>query len=297
MITLTKVPMAADCSVELMRTLRVPDSDGESPLPPGLGPMLAYRASADGDFVVPMHRAEALWLSFDAPFWKPRALKVGIGGVDALSGAPFDPGTLSADPQDYLVIPEQPWLDGINGGDGLVRQFVAVPLGEGLTIEGQLTGSEREGGLTLSLFQPRPGRFPDEPPFEGRTGMAACCAPAMGLGAGGHIRQEIYRDEHGFETWEPEPAATVRLELVDALAFAALTGLPMPHPPADAETYTSHGFPWFDLLSPTRKDIEASERLAQVRSIADLEGRREEPLPISESQVRRLLELREPVAG
>lgn len=288
--------MAADCSVELMRTLRVPDSDGESPLPPGLGPMLAYRASADGDFVVPMHRAEALWLSFDAPFWKPRALKVGIGGVDALSGAPFDPGTLSADPQDYLVIPEQPWLDGINGGDGLVRQFVAVPLGEGSRSRAahRLRARGRAHAVALpAAAGPVPGRAA----LRGRTGMAACCAPAMGLGAGGHIRQEIYRDEHGFETWEPEPATTVRLELVDALAFAALTGLPMPHPPADAETYTSHGFPWFDLLSPTRKDIEASERLAQVRSIADLEGRREEPLPISESQVRRLLELREPVAG
>ena len=40
--------------------------------------------------------------------------------------------------QNYLAIPKQPWLDGINAGDGYVRQFVAMPLGKGYTIEAQV---------------------------------------------------------------------------------------------------------------------------------------------------------------
>ncbi len=106
------------------------------------------------------------------------------------------------------------------------------------------------------------------------------------------MRQEIYEDEYGIRTWEHAPSRTVRIDLVDALAFEALTGLSVPGPPVDAETYTQFGLPWFDLLAPTKTDIAAAERLASVRSIADLKGRDEEPLPIPEDQVRRLLQLR-----
>jgi len=76
------------------------------------------------------------------------------------------------------------------------------------------------------------------------------------------------------------------------MAFEALTGLPAPPPVADARTYTEFGLPWFDLLEPRREDIRAAERLASVRSIADLEARGEDPLPIPEAQVVRLLTLR-----
>jgi hypothetical protein len=292
MTTLHAIPLSDSCGVTLHRTLRIPDDGGEYPLPPSLGPMPAHVAGP-GEYVVPMRRAEALWLEFRAPWWRPHAIKVGIGGIDAISGEPFG-GALGADPQDYVVVPDQPWLDGINAGDGLVRQFVAVPLGEGLTVEGQLTGAEQEGGLTLSLFAPRPGRFPEEEParFELRdAGVMACAAP-MGLGAGGRMRQEIYADDHGVDTWEPEPAATVRIELVDALAFEALTGRTAPPPVVDAAVYTRFGLPWFDLIEPTGRDLAAAERLRAVRSIADLEERREEPLPIPDEQVVRLLRLR-----
>lgn len=285
------VPLARNCKVVLHRTLRIPDDGGDYPLPPSLGP-LPLLALGDEEFVAPLRRAEAMWLGFDAPYWKPRALKIGIGGVDAISGDAFKLDVLSRRPQDYVVIPNQPWLDGINAGDGFIRQFVAVPLGEGLTVEAQLTGVEREGGLTLSLFEPRPGKFPDEgPAIEDRMEVMACAAP-MGLGAGGRMRQEIYEDEYGIRTWEHAPSRTVRIDLVDALAFEALTGLSVPGPPVDAETYTRFGLPWFDLLAPTKTDIAAAGRLASVRSIADLEGRDEEPLPIPEDQVRRLLQLR-----
>ena len=290
---LQSIPMTRDCDVVLHRTLRIPDDGNGYPLPPSLGPLPLLPVAAD-EYVAPMRRAEAMWLGFRAPHHKPRALKVGIGGIDALTGETFEAGRLSAEPQDYVVIPSQPWLDGIKAGDGFIRQFVAVPLGEGLTVEAQLTGREREGGLALSLFEPRPGRFPDEPPEPVLRARFAqpCCAAPMGLGAGGRMRQAVHRDRHGIDTWEPEPARTVRVNLVDALAFEALTGIEVPGPPVDAATYTSHGFPWFDYLAPTEQDIAAAAKLAGIRSIADLEGRTEDPLPIPYSQIRHLLELR-----
>jgi hypothetical protein len=288
----TELQLVPACRVTLHRTLRIPDDGGHYPLPPSLGAMTAHVVS-ENELVVPMHRSEALWLGFAAPSWRPYALKVGIGGVDAISGEAFDPGALSGNPQDYVVVPDQPWLDGINAGDGFIRQFVAVPLGEGLTVEAQITGAEGEGGLTLSLFAPRPGRFPDvEPAWEQGLGVdAVACAAPMGLGAGGRMRQEIYVDEYGIDTWEATPIRTVHVDLVDAIGFAAITGRCVPAP-LGAEAYTRAGLPWFDLLEPTRRDLRAAEPLAAVRSIADLQGRRDEPLPIAEEQVRRLLRLR-----
>lgn len=67
--------------------------------------------SIEDGLVVPMHVREAMWLNFESPWWKPHALKVGIGGIDALTGESFDPRRLIADPQDHLVLPGQPWLD------------------------------------------------------------------------------------------------------------------------------------------------------------------------------------------
>ncbi|MYB97986.1 MAG: hypothetical protein F4123_09440 [Gemmatimonadetes bacterium] len=53
----------------------------------------------------------------------------------------------SADPQNYLVVPDQPWLDGYCVERGIIRQFVAMPLGEGYTAEERLTGAAKHGGL------------------------------------------------------------------------------------------------------------------------------------------------------
>ena len=108
---------------------------------------------------------------------RPSALKVAVGKVCALSGRTWserlhdgsEGGT-----QDYVVVPGQPWLDGINAGNGSIRQFVAMPLGMGYTVEGQITGEETHGGLQLCVFDPKPG-FAVAPPPPPR-----CAAPAAG---------------------------------------------------------------------------------------------------------------------
>jgi hypothetical protein len=128
-------------AVHYQRTLRIPDDGKTYPLPPGLGPFPVHRVRDYADRVpaswkehggvfLPMYQREALWLAFDAAPWKPNAVQVGVGGVNAVSGEAWDE-RLRADPQNYLVCPEQPWLDGINTGDGRVRQFVAMPLAPG----------------------------------------------------------------------------------------------------------------------------------------------------------------------
>ena len=50
------------------------------------------------------------------------------------------------------MVPEQPWIDGYNVDTGIVRQFVAAPLGQGYTVEEQLTGEANVGGLQIQAF-------------------------------------------------------------------------------------------------------------------------------------------------
>ncbi|MFF8423638.1 hypothetical protein ACF07Y_00550 [Streptomyces sp. NPDC016566] len=147
-------------AVRFIRTLRLPET-GTHPLPPGLGEFPVRRVSdyadrvpaqwrARGGVMLPVYLREAMWLSF-AGTQEPAALQVGVGKVCAVSGKPWR-DRLSRDPQNYVVLPRQPWLDGINSGKGTVRQFVAVPLGLGATVEGQVTGEEVWGGVQLQSF-------------------------------------------------------------------------------------------------------------------------------------------------
>ena len=63
--------------------------------------------------------------------------------------------------QDYVVTPKQLWLDGIATGNGRVRQFVAMPLGSGYSVEAQVTGQDLVGGLQ---FHVTPSTPPPTPP-------------------------------------------------------------------------------------------------------------------------------------
>lgn len=280
-------------SVSLQRTLRVPDDGREYPLPPGLG-NLPLRSAADllgapppwrgaGEYVVPVHQREAVWLNFSAPWWRPLAVQVGVGGVDAVSGGPWD-DELHADPQNYVVCPDQPWLDGVNSGVGTVRQFVAVSLGAGDTVEEQLTGDAQVGGMQLRVFEPRAGLFPDAPPAGEAYGLESVLpqdigpAPAgMGIAPGGVMRQRIYPDPYGRHTWDQGIFGTVRVHLVNTQQYAALTGSPPPPSPISAATYAEYGLPWFSLYDEQRGDVAPSVRLGHTQGLAERDARRGSP--------------------
>ncbi|MDD9988399.1 MAG: hypothetical protein OXQ31_19135, partial [Spirochaetaceae bacterium] len=125
----------ATCEIEFQRTLRIPDDGRDYPLPPGLGrfPLrhvddyterLPDAWERRGGVLLPMHQAEAMWLSFGGLIHRyPFAIKVATGKTCAITGDAWAE-RLNRDPQDYLVVPEQPWLDGYCVAKGVIRQFV-----------------------------------------------------------------------------------------------------------------------------------------------------------------------------
>ena len=276
-------------SIAFHRTLRIPDDGGHYPLPPSLGRFPVHRVEdyadrvpeswrAHGGVFIPMYQREAAWLSFDAPHWRPLALKVAVGMVNAVSGEPWRQAISVREEQDYLVCPPQPWLDGINAGKGIVRQFVAMPLGMGYTVEGQVTGDERFGGIQLVAFDPKPGRFPDQPPaveyslYEGFAPMMAPAAAEMGLGAGGRMKQKLYPDPHGADTWDNTKTGRVYVHIVNSMAYAEITGRKAPETPVSSRTYAEHGYPWFDLYDEHLGDLDPAEELARIRPVKDVDA-------------------------
>ncbi len=273
--------------LSFMRTLRIPDDGREYPLPPALGTLpiqrvadFADRVPAEwrerGGIFIPLYQREALWLSFRGQDWHPVAVQVAVGQVDALTGDRWQP-RLSAKPQNYVVAPLQPWLDGINSGAGTVRQFVAMPLGQGYTVEGQVTGQEVFGGLQLRVYDAKPGRFPDEdpnPPAFGRVSMfgSAPESPAMGLGAGGVMRQAIYPDPHGVATWDEKNYGELVVHIVNSERYREITGQETPPTPVDAAAYTANGYPWFDLYDEALGDISPSGALGKVKSVREVDA-------------------------
>lgn len=174
----------AKLSIEFQRTLRIPDDGGTYPLPPGLGrfPMAHVEDHEDkvpaiwrkhGGIMIPMYQSEALWVRFvpHTPHGRrhayPFAVKVAAGKKSAITGKDWKKGL---NKNDYCVIPEQKWLDGFVVDKGTIKQFIAVPLGAGLSVEEQL-GDEEIGGLQIEVFPMRGEIFDQRWPEIPRRGV------------------------------------------------------------------------------------------------------------------------------
>lgn len=306
------VHRSAAVHLDFQRTLRIPDDGTDYALPPGLGrfplrhvddfkPRIPANWLERGGVMLPMYQSEALWIKFDA--WTdperdaeyPFAVKIAAGKVNALTGEPWRPG-LNRGPQDYVVIPQQPWLDGFVVKKGVVRQFVAMPLGAAYTAEEQLTGRGEHGGLQIIAYPMKRAaferRFPVRPPRSRRSfdGPMELCAAShvaaeldMGLAAGGRMRQEIYTDEFGLDEWDTSHASRCFVHLANSLVWRAITGENPPTTPPTAAEYTRSGLPWFDYYGEGTA-VESARELERIRSVLDLARERGGvPLPENES--------------
>jgi hypothetical protein len=243
-------------AISFQRTLRIPDDGRTYPLPPGLGAFPICRVADYANRVpsawnqpdsvfIPLYPYEALWVRFHSRGWKPNAVKVGVGSLNAVSGGAWETA-LRPTEQDYVVSPPQNWLDGFHAGSGLVRQFVAQPS----------EASADSGGLHVVVYEAKAGKFPDEQPaFErnslrrpGAIGLSASGSAtghtALNIGGGGHLKQTIYPDSHGMDTWDADNPAQVRVYLVNSAVYQQITGEAPPPTPVSAESYRQAGLTW-----------------------------------------------------
>ena len=268
--------------IDFQRTLRIPDDNRDYPLPPGLGSFplthvddcsggVPQAWERHGGVLFPMHQAEAMWISFDSEY--PMAVKVAAGKINAVTGKRWR-NELTRRPQDYLVVPDQPWLDGFCVRKGVVRQFVAMPLGEGYTAEEQLTGAADHGGLQIIAYPMNPAKYEDlwhsddRIDYQLRPPADAVYSPAMGLAPGGLMRQEVYEDDYGFDAWETSVRSRCFVHILNSLQYAAVCGVEPPNKPPTAAQYTAAGLPWFEYYGGDLEALEGASALAGLDSVA-----------------------------
>jgi hypothetical protein len=274
----------ASCSIDFQRTLRIPDDNKPYPLPPGMGNFPVqhvddYAKKLPEDWVthggvfIPMYQSEALWINFSGSY--PCAVKIAAGKINAVDGSSWTK-ELSTEDQDYAVVPEQPWLDGFNVSEDFIRQFVAMPLGEGYTAEEQITGKAEHGGLQVIVYPMKRGHYDklikdrfDVPRFLRCESSDACEELAdfsMGLAPGGLMQQEIHDDPHGIDAWDQENGVRCFVHLVNSEVYSAVTGAEPPQKPPTAKDYNAAGLPWFEYYSD-KPAIGGSQTLAGLASI------------------------------
>lgn len=292
-------------SLNFQRTLRIPDDGKIYPLPPGLGTFPLCRVEDYQDTVpsswlehggvfIPMYQREALWIRFNSVEWKPNAIKIAVGKINAVSGKPWDQKLqpqihhrkkrkkrkYSPQEFDYLVAPPQPWLDGINAGEGYIKQFVAMPLGMGYTIEGQITGKEEFGGIQIIVYEPKPGKFSERRKQKNNRTldfmeMERGISGEMGMSAGGKMKQKIYPDPYDIDTWDENNYGRVYVHIIDSLIYQQITDRELPTTPITAKTYAQYKLPWFDLYDETMLDIAASSELSQVKTVKEMDAKKQ----------------------
>jgi hypothetical protein len=298
--------------VAFQRTLRIPDDGKIYPLPAGFGrfPLRHvddYRNTVPapwierGGVLMPIYQSEALWIRFSTHY--PFAVKVAAGKVNAVTGEQWK-ADLQRQPQNYLVLPEQPWLDGFAVRKGVIRQFVAMPLGAGYSVEEQITGKADTGGIQVQVFPLGAEAYfrsqlaerlsntledllDDLIGSEIREAHTPCyLAPSMsegldmGLGAGGTMRQEILKDRHNFSDWDLSLTSRCFVHLCNSLLWRQVTGSNPPHPPFTAKEYRKAGIPWFDYYRDDLSALSGSTVLDKVKSVFALgQAKGEKPLP------------------
>jgi len=290
----------AETTIEFQRTLRIPDDGEDYPLPAGFGPFPLRHVddfAADvpdgwlqhGGVMLPMYQSEAMWINFSGGY--PIAVKVATGKINAVSGETWRDG-LHRDPQDYLVASRQPWLDGYCVEEGVIRQFVAMPLGSGYTAEEQITGEAEYGGLQIVAF-PMKGEA-----YE-RTRMAPLSSQrssvfsrmftgefmvgsAMGLAPGGRMRQEIYTDHFDMDVWDLRSSSRCFVHLVNSLAWRSITGDSPPTAPLTSKSYAKAGIPWFDYYAEGQTAVPGSGVLSQLKSVMQM-GKHKGDVPLPEN--------------
>lgn len=302
--------------ISFHRTLRIPEDGKEYPLPAGLGRFPIHRVEdyadkvppewlKNGGFFIPLHQREALFLQFDGPDWHPTIAKVCVGKINAITGKSYSEN-LSTIEQDYVVIPEQKWLDGIASGEGTVSQFVAMPLGQGYTIEAQITDEEKFGGFQIVGFDSIDGRFPERDPaidarireeeeIRRRYKNSLMASPlncqtfslageiryqswdedySMGIAAGGSIKQQIRPDVHGSDSWDLNKRKSINIHIVNSLAYKAITGKDAPPTPVTVEEYQKAKIPWYSHYDEKITPVKPPSIFKRILNIGAIDAKR-----------------------
>ncbi|KAI4919452.1 hypothetical protein J4E90_001586 [Alternaria incomplexa] len=318
----SKRAIEANCGfhMSLERTPRMPDDNKLHQLPGSLGSydLFSVESYADrlpneirdsGGVFFPMWQREAMWLNFE-PTKRKCAVRIFMGHVNAISGLTMEETTNNESEeleQDYIVIPGQRWLDGICVAPGIVRQFVAMPLGSGYTVEGQKTSKEQHGGLQLQItpecvpqqrlwsyskktFLKRYGQGLLDSLYETMTPQQLRCNlgdvlrsyPAdraseepLKIKHLANSREtitctDIYKDPYPPVAWNHAAARILHIHILDPVSCEQVTHIVPTPPSTDVKAYTEAGGKYFVVEEKVDERLDGGD-FDNVKSVGQMD--------------------------
>ena len=248
--------------LDFQRTLRIPGGEPEIPRLPSHGRYPLYTVDSfahrvprhwadSGGAILPMYQSEAMWLSFRPAYsvahqaFYPFAIKIRVGGVDAVRGKGWSEGVHQW-PQDFLVINDHCWLGGYHDERQGVQQFVAMPLGSGYLPQGPQGIGDSSGCLEIVVYPMEGGafamRYPRNP-WPGRledpsVGMKDSLAANREHRGDQDVlqRQPVEEGLFPLDDWDRECPGRYTLHLANSLHWCAITGSPPPVAPSRFHT-------------------------------------------------------------
>ncbi len=245
-----------------------------------------------GGVILPMHQSEALAIRFmphkaqaadgslykndDDKSWYPFIVAVGCGLINAVSGGGIK-DKLSANPQNYLFIEEPATLYGMNDRSGATRQFIASPLGKGITVEEQLTGSAEYGGIQLIISPLKKKTFEEHYALQFSYNMPQECGTvrscvskafslaeralprprkikscrdyycedlSMGISHGERICSTFNDDIYELADWDRKHYSRCFTHILNSEAWREITGEEPEATALSEEQYRRHGVSW-----------------------------------------------------
>jgi hypothetical protein len=290
----------AETELNFLRTLRVPDDGQAYPLPAGLG-SFALRHLEDfkadfsprwgdrGGVLMPMRVGDAMYIAFGVGY--PCAIKVGAGKINVLNGRRWTE-RLQAGENDYIVAPPQAALDGFRTREhDVVRQFVMVPLRSGYSVEEQISGRGKHGGIQFVIHPMKASNYEllraqnaaagggaGQGPgwVSDILGMAEGPEPApLAIAVGGRMRERVVADPFGIKHWDQSARISCLVTLIDGEELPALTGVPVPLPPPfTREDYAREGVPWFEVDNTGLLALGGAGDVHRAKSIKEINDER-----------------------
>lgn len=123
-----KIVIDDDPEITFHRTLRMPDDKRLHQLPASLGHFALFNVeehadrlppniTRQGGLFFPMWQREAMWMQFSVKKRSTYALRIFVGRINAVSGLMMGEELPQINDrelkQDYIIIPQQRWIDGI----------------------------------------------------------------------------------------------------------------------------------------------------------------------------------------
>jgi hypothetical protein len=111
-----------------------------------------------------------------------------------------------------------------------------------------------------------------QPQMQTNSEPPAAPAPkveAMGLAAGGLIKQSINEDKYPASIWDTENSILFNVQLLNSDSFVAVTGRAPPSTPIDAKTYKQHGWPFYDIWMEEKTGIKGD--FDAVKSVGEMD--------------------------